>query len=222
MFDKIEGKNPGKILEEARISQNLTIDNASSILKIPAKLLLYIETGNYSNLPPEVYLRGIIKKYAAFLGLEPNKILEEYLEEFRKNIKCCTSGPLDILPENRFRAGKRYVLSFGTKELGILAGLIAFFYLVLQLSQFFIPPIIDLESPARDTIITNQAAFVVSGRLNNASRLAINGERIGIDPGGRFRYLIELEEGENIVELRASNFRGKTTTIIRKIIYQLN
>jgi transcriptional regulator with XRE-family HTH domain len=208
----------GEILAESRKANRLTIERVAEALHVSGRILAKIEAGDYEHLPPDAFLRGIIKRYAAFLGLDPRAAVEQYIRESGWHA-VRTSGPADLLPANRFSGQRRY-WSFGAKELAVLVSAAAFFYLVWQVSWFVRPPSIDLDGPVGDTIVTHQAAFVVSGTLRGAKRVMINGARIGADADGRFSHQIELRKGENTIELRAEDARGKVTTLRRRILYQ--
>lgn len=207
------------MLEEARKGSRLALERAAEVLRVPASVLAKLERGDYDHLPPDAFLCGIVRKYAAFLGLEPDVCVNRYLHESGR-LAGRKSGPTDLLPANRFSARRRLYLSFGAKELAAILGAGAFLYLVWQVGGFVRPPSIDLDPAVRDTTIARTSAFVVSGTLRGAERIMINGVRIGADKEGRFRHAIELREGENIVEFRAENARGKVTTLVQRITYQ--
>jgi cytoskeleton protein RodZ len=61
---------PGDILRHARKQQGLTIEQASRQSKIKPSVLSAIETGETQDIP-SVYLRGYIRNYARFLGVDP-------------------------------------------------------------------------------------------------------------------------------------------------------
>jgi cytoskeletal protein RodZ len=43
------------------------------------KTLEWIEEEVFERLPPLVYLKGFLKSYAQSLGLDPPKVIEEYI-----------------------------------------------------------------------------------------------------------------------------------------------
>lgn len=208
----------GEAFAEARNAKRLTIERVAQLLRVSPRVLSWLEAGEYAHLPPEPFLRGIIRRYATLVGLEPAAMLEAY-RRAAEHHAVRTAGPTDLLPANRF-ARRRYSLSFGAKECAILLAAAAFLYLAWQVGWLVRPPSIDLEAPAGDTTIVRDSAFVVAGRLKGAERVTINGERIGAAADGRFTHQIALQPGENTIEFRAQNSRGKTVMIVRRIIYQ--
>ncbi|MCU0498044.1 MAG: DUF4115 domain-containing protein [Anaerolineae bacterium] len=69
----------GQHLREAREKKELTITNAESTLKIRRHILEAFEQGNFqiSDASP-VQIRGFIRNYARYLGLEEDRILQYY------------------------------------------------------------------------------------------------------------------------------------------------
>jgi cytoskeletal protein RodZ len=49
--------------------------------RIRLKYLSAFENGDYGELPPPVYARGLLRTYALFLGLDPQEALELYAQE---------------------------------------------------------------------------------------------------------------------------------------------
>ena len=71
----------GTNLKEARISKNLSLDDLQEITKIQKRYLIGIEEGNYSLMPGNFYVRAFIKQYAEAVGLDPEKLFEEFNNE---------------------------------------------------------------------------------------------------------------------------------------------
>jgi cytoskeleton protein RodZ len=61
---------PGDILRYEREQQGLTIEQASRQSRIKSSVLTAIESGETGEIP-SVYLRGYIRNYARFLGVDP-------------------------------------------------------------------------------------------------------------------------------------------------------
>ena len=60
----------GLKISKARKLSRKKIDTVSKILKIKASNLLAIEDGQYNSFSDEVYLKGFIKCYAGYLGVD--------------------------------------------------------------------------------------------------------------------------------------------------------
>ncbi len=71
----------GRTLEQARRALGKTISDAESATFIRGKLLAALEAGEYDVLPSPAYVRGYIRNYAKYLGLDPGPLLELYEKE---------------------------------------------------------------------------------------------------------------------------------------------
>jgi len=69
----------GKSLKQAREKMGVEPETISKETKISMKTLEWIEEEAFEKLPPLVYLKGFLKSYARSLGLDPQKVMEEYI-----------------------------------------------------------------------------------------------------------------------------------------------
>lgn len=106
----------GNKLKEAREEKGLTLDDLQNITKIQKRYLAGIEEGNYDAIPGKFYVRAFIKQYAEAVGIDPEKLFDEYKHEIpsvyeesipenlsrthsRKNISDKSSKFMDNLPK---------------------------------------------------------------------------------------------------------------------------
>lgn len=75
------GPRVGDRLEAARAQQQLTLEDVAARTRIPRRHLQAIETGDYSGLPAPTYSAGFVKTYARLLGLDGQKLSEEFRGE---------------------------------------------------------------------------------------------------------------------------------------------
>lgn len=86
-FNAEERPYRGKTLKQIRQGMGVELQAISQEMKINARTLEWIEEEAFEKLPALVYLKGFLKSYAQSLGLDPAKVVEEYLqfkEEFQK------------------------------------------------------------------------------------------------------------------------------------------
>ena len=79
----------GKVLKQVRERMGVEPQTISRETKISMKMLDWIEEETFEKLPPLVYLKGFLKSYAQSLGLDPQKVVDEYIrfmEESRREI----------------------------------------------------------------------------------------------------------------------------------------
>lgn len=83
----------GEILRSEREKKGLSIKEIEIATSIRTLYITAIEEGNYSIIPGEVYLKGFIRNYANYLGLDGQQIVDLY----RQN-------QLPVAPVNEFIA----------------------------------------------------------------------------------------------------------------------
>ena len=69
----------GKALKQVRERMGIDLKTISEETRIKVKILEWIEEEALEKLPPVVYLKGFLRAYARFLGLEVQKVIEDYL-----------------------------------------------------------------------------------------------------------------------------------------------
>lgn len=71
----------GQYLKETREGKGLSFKDVEAGTSIRALYIEAIETGAYETVPGEVYLKGFIRNYANFLGLDGAALVRRYKEE---------------------------------------------------------------------------------------------------------------------------------------------
>lgn len=69
----------GQKLKTAREKKDVTIDQAQRQTHIHATVLTALECGKSDEVLTPTYVKSFLKKYSAYLGLDPNQIVKEYL-----------------------------------------------------------------------------------------------------------------------------------------------
>ena len=68
----------GKILAEARIAKGISLEKVSEAISIRPDYLEALENDDYSKLPEEVFVKGFIRNYGNFLGLQGPELVDLY------------------------------------------------------------------------------------------------------------------------------------------------
>lgn len=68
----------GQRLREARESQGLSLEDVAASTKIRRSYLVALEEEDYAKLPHPTYVKGFLKTYATFLGLEAQEVIDLY------------------------------------------------------------------------------------------------------------------------------------------------
>jgi hypothetical protein len=68
----------GQTLRDARLAAGVTLEEAERRIRIRVRYLRCLEEEDWGALPGDVYLRGFLRTYADFLGLEGTALVDEY------------------------------------------------------------------------------------------------------------------------------------------------
>lgn len=85
--------------------------------------------------------------------------------------------------------------------------------------NLFRAPILVVENPPRD-IMTQEASLVLSGYVKKESEVTVNGNHVDTQKDGSFYDDITLENGMNILEVRAVNKFGNESVVARRVVKQ--
>src|SRR5947209_1736131 len=87
----------GNSLREARVRQGLDYPQVELATKIRAKYIRALEEEEFEVLPSGTYIKGFMRSYAEFLGLDGQLYVDEY------NSRHVPDGFLDDAPQRRAR-----------------------------------------------------------------------------------------------------------------------
>ncbi len=68
----------GSTLREARVRRNLSLQQVEEDTKIRAKYVQAMENEDFDIMPGPTYVKGFLRTYSTYLGLDPRIILDEY------------------------------------------------------------------------------------------------------------------------------------------------
>jgi hypothetical protein len=88
----------GNSLREARVRQRLDFPQVELATKIRAKYIRALEEEEFDVLPSGTYIKGFLRSYADFLGLDGQLYVDEY------NSRYVHDGSFDDMPQRRPRA----------------------------------------------------------------------------------------------------------------------
>lgn len=78
MMDADAVMNIGKTLQDARIIKNLSLDTAAQETNIRKSYLMAIEQNDFASLHGDVFVKGVIRTYGNYLGLDGAQLVEDY------------------------------------------------------------------------------------------------------------------------------------------------
>jgi cytoskeletal protein RodZ len=200
----------GYILNKYRLKSKLDINQIADKISTNVDYIIALEKGNYKVFQTLNQAIPIIRKLSYVLGLKYQILIELYTREYEVYWdlqKQKSSIPKLVINNNLVR------LSFSFSILGIIVG-----YLILQVYQIRYSPAITL---ANENIhqIYNENQYKLEGQLTRADNLTLNGQKVTIKEDGKFQVLLNLEKGENRIELSVKKDNQVLKTI-QKIIYK--
>lgn len=201
----------GEKLQKIRSEKRISITDISKNTQIQAKYLEYLENGNYDDLPADVYVKGFLKSYAGYLGVEERPLLKLYEREKNiiknlnhKKIKEEIIKPLKfsswmITPKLIFVCLIVLLLSAGL------------FYLYNEANIFISTPRLIILEP-KDSAETEASSIKLAGLTEKDAGLWINGQATIVGSDGKFEESLNLHDGINTINVKASNRFGKETS----------
>ena len=202
----------GEKLAKKRISLGLDPKDIEKAIRIRAKHIEAIENGRYDSLPPDVYVRGFVRNYANYLKLDAGKVMKLYERErgLIENVRRAKAGAPIVKPLD----APRIVITPKTIIFGaLIAGALAIVaYIAWQVVILTAPPQLSVTSP-KDNVNIEGSSVTVEGKTDTGATLYINDVEVGIDQNGSFKEKISLQNGVNIIKVRAQNKMGKYNEI---------
>lgn len=104
MMDADAVMDIGKTLQDARIIKNLSLDTAAQETNIRRSYLVAIEQNDFASLQGEVFVKGVIRTYGNYLGLDGAQLVEDYkstragADQVRTNNKIRESRHVKVRP----------------------------------------------------------------------------------------------------------------------------
>lgn len=116
---------------------------------------------------------------------------------------------------NRIAVTPRVIRVFVLAVLWISIGA----YFGWHVYNLFRTPFLVVENPAHD-IITQEGSLTLSGRVQKETDITVDGIPIDSEKNGSFHDDILLQDGMNVIEVKAVNKFGKESTVVRRVVKQ--
>lgn len=201
----------GKTLSREREIKNVSAAQASRDLLIKKEQIEALEAGDWESLPEPPFVRGFIKNYGEYLGLDTDHLLALYRREYD------AAGH----PSAKIVRAKPKRMIFTPTTIVTLSSLLVValfaFYLIAQYLSIIKSPKLEVFVPSPD-ITTAAPVIKIEGKTDPGSTIAINGEFAPVDQEGNFAYQYRLDDGQNIIEIIAAKRlspKSKITRIVR-------
>ncbi len=201
-------------LKRIREEKKIKLSKASLDLRISEKYLESLEIGDISGLPEGVYAKNFLKRYAEYLGLDPDKIALEYFD---------TDQPARKNNKNVFARKVPHAFYFLTiprllKNIFLFAlAMTLFSYLAYAVYNIISPPNLIINTPIAD-YQTTEKSLLVSGVTEAETNVHINDEAVLVNRDGRFEKNVNLQMGINNIIVSAQKKYSRTKYENRKVL----
>jgi len=102
----------GQFLAEARKSGGYTPEQVAAEAHIPSHYIRAIETDDYGLISDQLYLLPFVRRYAAFIGLDPEDVASRFVHDVQKaeTTATKTSEPIPMITRESKSGGGRYLV----------------------------------------------------------------------------------------------------------------
>lgn len=76
--DEQHGASPGKLLQQERERQAISLEDAALALHLRPAVVAGLERDQYAEIPVATYRRGYLRTYAKYLGMDDKPVLDAY------------------------------------------------------------------------------------------------------------------------------------------------
>jgi transcriptional regulator with XRE-family HTH domain len=200
----INSKTLGERLREIREQAGVSIEEIANAIKVNKKYLVHIEADNYENMPSDIYIRGFLKNYSNFLGIEAKDVIKIYEKErgIENNIK-----KIDNKKNQRRKIKIPTIVLSSRVVFGVLFGFFVLaisWYFYKEAGQFSETPRLLISKPINNSI-TKQSSTELVGLTDIGNKVTINGQVIFVNEKGEFREQVTLKNGINELVIRSVN-----------------
>ena len=120
----------GNILRTERETQGRTLTEVSKAVYIKTKYLSALEEENFAVIPGEVYVKGFIRAYASYLGMDGEELVAQY-DGPSEPVLLQKEAPTTVESGKGRRRHRRKTVSW--PEITIIVGVILFILLIVWL-----------------------------------------------------------------------------------------
>lgn len=209
----------GEKLRQFRTEKRMALNEVSRITKIQIAYLEYLEEGKWDKLPADVYVKGFLRSYADFLGVDGNVLIKLYEKEkgIKKNLEKSKNPQLEKPAQKPINISS-FVFTPQKIAVSLIAILIiiGLFYLYKEIGSFTDAPRLIILYPQPDTSVDGNN-LRVEGVTDKDVRVFVNDQPILVGDDGKFAENITLQSGINVLNMKAINKFGKETLSLLSI-----
>lgn len=204
---KVGSLTLGEKLQKIRAEYRVNLADVVRETGIRREYLEYLERGEYVKLPADVYIRGFLRSYARFLGVDPKALVRLYERE-RSIAKNLGKEPEKALSATA-KPQRKFSFFVVTPKV-MIGGVVAMcvlgiaLYLYQEYRTFVAEPYLVLLEPLNGQMVSSDESTVV-GKTDRDAKLFLNNQLVFVDESGGFRERVRLQPGVNTVTVKVVN-----------------
>ncbi len=210
-------KPVGEILKTRRLQLKKTVSQVARETNMSEEKIYSIEKNSFNSFDSQLHTSGFIKIYAKTLGLNVDKVLAVYRRDYNapEDVKKKKFQNLNNQTQEKEKIGK-YILIL----IPIALILFTISYLYVQYYNFQNPPHLEIFEP-KGNVTTEEEKITIKGQTEEWATVEINNTTIALDNYNKFEEEISLQEGNNIITIKATKVRNtsRESTEIINITY---
>jgi cytoskeletal protein RodZ len=222
------GRSPvGEQLRSARDVKGVDLHRVERDTKIRIKYLEALESGDFGDLPGEVYTRGFLRNYATYLGLDADEIVDEWRQEagepepFRPKL----AGPQPIT----IRRGVVLQRSHAIILVVVLIVAAVGSYFGFQVTRFLQYPSVAVSDPSGQQTLQlppGTTSYVLKGTATPGTTVLVSWDgqdatTVLVDESGHWTYTALLHFGSNQFDITAKNLDTSHASSTSRVIIQV-
>lgn len=198
----------GEVLRAAREAKEIDLIRVERDTKIRERYLSALERGEYRELPGAVYTKGFLRNYGAYLGLDPEYLIDLYRLETSAT---AAERPISPSPPRPITVRRRrtFVVTPGAVAAAILTILVGAFvaWLGYEFVNFARTPELRIIEPAGDVSAHTEPTITIRGITAPDATITVSGlpenPSVTADADGNFEMTVGLLPGSNEIHLVA-------------------
>ncbi len=197
----------GEKLKKLRSDKRIALNEISRVTKIRVEYLEYLEEGKYDELPADVYVRGFLKSYGDFLGVDEQNLIKLFEKEkgINKNLK---KGKNPAKEDSKIKPINISTFVFTPQKFALFFSIIVvlatFFYLYRQAGSLTNVPRLIIFNPETNSEVRGNLVLL-EGKTDKDARVFVNEQPILTDDEGGFKENVALQDGINVIKVKTVN-----------------
>jgi cytoskeletal protein RodZ len=200
----------GEVLRTAREGKGVDLARVERDTKIREQYLSALERGEYRELPGAVYTKGFLRNYGAYLGLDPEYLIDLYRIESAAAAGERPRAPVAPRPLAA-RRSRSFVVTPGAVVAAILTILVGGFvaYIGFEFVNFARTPELRVTDPPSNVNGYTELEITVRGLTEPNATVEVSNlpenPTVVADAEGRFEVTVRLLPGSNVIQLVATD-----------------